>query len=102
VGAIVARSFVPGTRAELAVRGEFLPLVQAEASRRLFELYVAAASGFSVAGEFAGGCANSGFAAGVRAPVVCAVGPVGPGVYRGGDLAAGDAGAAGAGLRARF
>ena len=79
IGAIVARSFVPGTRAELTVLGEFLPLVQSPAARRLFELYVdaAAATGFSVAGEFTGGCADSGFAAGVGAATVCAVGPVG-------------------------
>ena len=42
-------------------------------------IYVAAAadSGFSTAGEFTGGCADSGFTAAVGAPTLCAVGPVG-------------------------
>ncbi|WP_135466862.1 M20 family metallopeptidase [Crenalkalicoccus roseus] len=76
---IVARSFVPGTRARLTVRGEFLPLTQNAASARLFEAYRAAAaeSGLAVKGEFSGGCADSGFTAAVGAPTLCAVGPVG-------------------------
>jgi glutamate carboxypeptidase len=79
IGAIIERSFVPGTRAELTVRGEFLPLTQSPSARRLFELYVdaAAASGFHTDGEFTGGCADSGFTAAVGAPTICAVGPVG-------------------------
>ncbi len=76
---IIARSFVPGTKAELTIKGEFLPLTQSPPAKRLFELYVdaARASGFKTEGEFTGGCANSGFAAGVGAPTICAVGPVG-------------------------
>jgi glutamate carboxypeptidase len=79
IGAVVERSFVPGTRAELTVRGEFLPLTQSPAARRLFELYVGAAAdtGFATDGEFTGGCADSGFTAAVGAPTLCAVGPVG-------------------------
>ncbi len=79
IGAIVERSFVPGTKAELTVRGEFLPLVQTPAARKLFETYVAAAAdtGFTTGGEFTGGCADSGFTAAVGAPTLCAVGPVG-------------------------
>ena len=79
IGAIIERSFVPGTRAELGVRGEFLPLVQTQAARRLFELYVqsAADTGYQTDGEFTGGCADSGFTAGVGTPTICAVGPVG-------------------------
>ena len=79
IGAIVARSFVPGTRAALEIRGEFLPLVQSQPAKQLFDLYVEAAaeSGLSVAGEFAGGCADSGFTAGVGAPTICSVGPIG-------------------------
>ena len=79
LAAIIERSFVPGTRSDLAVRGEFLPLTQTPAAKRLFELYVdaAAASGFRTAGEFTGGCADSGFTAAVGAPTICAVGPVG-------------------------
>lgn len=76
---IVAESFVPGTSAELEIRGEFQPLVETAASRRLLEAYVqaAAASGFATAGEFSGGCADSGFTAARGATTICAVGPVG-------------------------
>ena len=79
IGEIVARSTVPGTKAELEIRGEFRPLVQSPMARKLFDLYVggAAESGLQVAGEFTGGCADSGFTAGVGAPTICAVGPVG-------------------------
>ena len=76
---IVGRSFVPGTRAKLSIRGEFLPLTQNVASARLFESYRVAAgeSGLDVRGEFSGGCADSGFTAAVGAPTLCAVGPIG-------------------------
>jgi len=79
IGSIVARSSVPGTKAELIIKGEFLPLTQTPAAKRLFELYVEAAaeSGLKVEGEFAGGCADSGFTAAVGAPTICAVGPIG-------------------------
>ncbi len=79
IGAIIARSYVPGTHAELTVKGEFLPLNQTPAAKRLFELYVgaAAASGFRTDGEFTGGCADSGFTAAMGTPTICAVGPVG-------------------------
>jgi glutamate carboxypeptidase len=79
INAIIERSFVPGTRAELTIRGEFLPLTQSPSAKRLFDLYVAAAaaSGFQTDGEFTGGCADSGFTAAVGAPTICAVGPVG-------------------------
>lgn len=76
---IIARSFVPGTKAELTIKGEFLPLNQTPTARRLFELYVqsAADTGFKTDGEFTGGCADSGFTAAMGAPTICAVGPVG-------------------------
>ena len=47
--------------------------------RRLFEHYAGCASdvGLKVEGEFAGGCADSGFTAAVGTPTICAVGPVG-------------------------
>ncbi len=79
IAAIAAHANVPGTRSTLEIKGEFSPLVQTDAARRLFELYVstAAASGLSVTGEFSGGCADSGFTAGVGTPTICAVGPVG-------------------------
>jgi glutamate carboxypeptidase len=79
IEAIIARSFVPGTQAQTELRGEFLPLRPTPAGERLFSLYAdaARASGFAPEGEFTGGCADSGFAAGVGAPTICAVGPLG-------------------------
>jgi glutamate carboxypeptidase len=79
IGAIIERSFVPGTRAELTIRGEFLPLTQTATAKRLFDIYVQAASatGVTADGEFTGGCADSGFTAALGAPTLCAVGPVG-------------------------
>ena len=79
IEAIIARSSVPGTSATLEIKGEFMPLVQSAEAKRLFELYVASAAetGFVTAGEFTGGCADSGFTAAMGAPTICAVGPVG-------------------------
>lgn len=79
VAAIINRSFLPGTRTEMTVKGEFLPLTQTPAAKRLFEPYVQAASdtGFQTDGEFTGGCADSGFTAALGAATICAVGPVG-------------------------
>ncbi|MCC7427475.1 MAG: M20 family metallopeptidase [Alphaproteobacteria bacterium] len=76
---IVRKAFVPGTKSSFAIKGEFLPLAQSAASARVFELYrdAAADSGLKVEGEFSGGCADSGFTAGVGTPTICAVGPVG-------------------------
>ena len=76
---IVAKSFVPGTKAKLVIKGEFLPLNTTPASERVFALYQGAAadSGLKVGGEFSGGCADSGFTAAIGAPTICAVGPVG-------------------------
>ena len=76
---IAAAATVPGTSATLTIKGEFKPLVPDEASGRLFEGYRAAMAGLgiAVAGEFAGGCADSGFTSGVGCPTVCAVGPIG-------------------------
>ncbi len=76
---IIGRSYVPGTRAKLTIKGEFLPLNPTDASTRLFEMYKGAAkrSGLSVTGEFSGGCADSGFTAAMGAPTICAIGPVG-------------------------
>jgi len=79
IGAIIDHSTIPGTGAKLTIKGEFMPLVQTAAAKRLFELYVdsAAASGLAIEGEFSGGCADSGFTAGVGTPTICSVGPVG-------------------------
>jgi glutamate carboxypeptidase len=79
IHAIIAKSFVPGTRATLAIKGEFHPLTQDAAAKKLFGLYQSAAAdaGLLVEGEFSGGCADSGFTAQQGAPTICAVGPVG-------------------------
>ena len=77
--AIVAHATVPGTSTRLIVRGEFAPLVPTPASEALFAAYRAAAAdaGLEVHGAFSGGCADSGFTAGVGCPTLCATGPVG-------------------------
>ncbi len=79
IEAIANESFVAGTTARLFIKGEFYPLVQDEGSAALFETYrdAMAETGLSVEGEFAGGCADSGFTASVGCPTICAVGPVG-------------------------
>ena len=77
---IIATSSVPGTSATLTVKGEFLPAVQSEGSKALFEGYQAAARQVGLTtlqGEFSGGCADSGFTAAVGTPTICGVGPVG-------------------------
>lgn len=76
---IVGRSYVPGTRAALTIKGEFLPLNPTPESSRLFSIYQASAaeSGLKVEAEFTGGCADSGFTAAMGAPTLCGVGPVG-------------------------
>jgi len=76
---IIDHSTVPGATAKLEVRGEFLPLTQSPASEALFAVYREAAkdAGLEIAGEFAGGCADSGFTAGVGCPTLCSTGAVG-------------------------
>lgn len=77
---IIDNATVPGTTAKLEIKGEFLPVSgstpEAEA---LFSSYQAAAAdaGLKVAGEFSGGCADSGFTSAVGCPTLCGVGPVG-------------------------
>jgi glutamate carboxypeptidase len=81
---IIATPTVPGTRAKLAIDGEFLPLVQDAVAETMFETYQAAAieSGLTtLTGEFAGGCADSGFTASVGTPTLCGLGPVGGNVH---------------------
>jgi glutamate carboxypeptidase len=81
---IIATSTVPGTSAKLHINGEFLPLVQDAAAKTMFEAYQAAAvdSGLTtLTGEFAGGCADSGFTASVGTPTLCGLGPVGGNVH---------------------
>lgn len=76
---IIDTPTVKGTTAKLEILGEFAPLAQSAESQRLFEAYTEAAGsiGMKVEGEFSGGCADSGFTAGVGCPTICAVGPVG-------------------------
>jgi glutamate carboxypeptidase len=79
IEAIMAQSFVPGTRATLEIAGEFLPLVESEAGARLYQHYAACGQelGLEVPAEFTGGCSDAGFTAGVGTPTLCATGPVG-------------------------
>jgi glutamate carboxypeptidase len=80
IAAIIAEATVPDTTAKLHINGEFVPLVQSAGSKALFEGYQAAAdlAGLpEVNGEFAGGCADSGFTAAMGTPTICSVGPVG-------------------------
>jgi len=76
---IVAHRHLAGARARLEITGEFKPLVATEESKRLYAHYAACATelGQAVREEFAGGCADSGFAASVGAPTICGVGPIG-------------------------
>ncbi len=70
---------VPGTRAALDIRGEFLPLEENDATQQLYEAYLRAARvvGFEAGGEFTGSSADSGFSAAVGTPTLCGLGPVG-------------------------
>jgi glutamate carboxypeptidase len=79
ISRIVETAHVPGTSATLEIAGEFKPLVQNPDNKRLFDHYVTCANDLSlkVEGEFAGGCADSGFTSAVGTPTLCAVGPVG-------------------------
>ena len=76
---IVAHRHLAGASSRLTVTGEFKPLVANEESKRLYAHYAACARelGQPVREEFAGGCADSGFAASVGAPTICGVGPIG-------------------------
>ena len=75
---IVRAEDVPGTSAEITQVAMFLPL-EKKHSEALFALYrdAAARVGFSVDGEFTGGCADSGFTAALGVPTLCGLGPVG-------------------------
>ncbi len=76
---IVADAHLAGASSRLTITGEFEPLVPSEDSKRLYAHYAACARdlGQAVREEFAGGCADSGFAASVGAPTICGVGPIG-------------------------
>lgn len=83
LAAIMAEVEVPGTCAHIRQQRYFLPLVQSEASRDLFEAYVDSAGsiGFGVGGEYSGGSADSGFTAAAGVPTLCGTGPVGGKVH---------------------
>ena len=76
---IVAHSHLAGASSRLAITGDFEPMVASADSKRLYAHYAACARelGQAVREEFAGGCADSGFAASVGAPTICGVGPIG-------------------------
>jgi glutamate carboxypeptidase len=75
---IVRGEDVPGTSADIKPIAMFLPL-ERKHSEALFALYkdAAARTGFTVDGEFTGGCADSGFTAALGVPTLCGLGPVG-------------------------
>jgi glutamate carboxypeptidase len=79
IARIVAHSHLAGSSARLLISAEFKPLVASEDSKRLYALYASCARdlGQETHEEFAGGCADSGFAASVGAPTICGVGPIG-------------------------
>jgi glutamate carboxypeptidase len=80
---IIEEQVPPRTSGRITKESRFLPLFETDASRKLLADYTQAARevGFSVAGEFTGGCADSGFTASVGAPTLCATGPVGGDVH---------------------
>ena len=79
IAAIMAHATVPDTSATWDIRGEFLPLEGSAKSNQLLDLYlgVSAEQGVHIAGEFTGGCADSGFTAAQGTPTLCGLGPVG-------------------------
>lgn len=79
VAAIMAQSTVPDTHATWEILGEFLPLEGSAKSNQLLDLYlgVSAEQGVHIAGEFTGGCADSGYTAAQGIPTLCGLGPVG-------------------------
>ena len=77
---IIDTATVPGTTAQARDQGRVsAALTTTGAAQELFAGYQAAAAdaGLRIEGEFSGGCANSGFTAGVGCPTLCATGPVG-------------------------
>jgi len=79
VARIVEVSTVAGATASFGIKGEFVPLIETEASRSVMAAYAAASGelGYAVGGEFSGGCADSGFTALSGAPTLCGIGPIG-------------------------
>lgn len=80
---IAERSFIPETRSQINILGEFHPLTSTDDSGKLLNHYleIAKTKGLNIAGEHSGGCADSGFTAAVGTPTICAVGPIGGKVH---------------------
>ena len=78
IDGIVQSEDVRGTSGEIVTKALFLPLEEKH-SQALLERYQQAAAriGFAVAGEYTGGCADSGFTAALGVPTLCGLGPVG-------------------------
>ena len=71
---------LPGSESRILREGNFLPLEQDEASRKLLDIYVRSATTLGiegVSGEATGGSADSGFTAALGTPTLCGTGPVG-------------------------
>lgn len=79
IDAIMANSSVSGTSTKAVRDSDFFPLVPTPRSEELTRRYldIAKSIGLDIAGEFTGGCADSGFAASAGAPTICGVGPIG-------------------------
>lgn len=78
ITAIVTSEDVPGTSGEISTKALFLPLEEKHSEALLAQYQQAAARiGFAVAGEYTGGCADSGFTAALGVPTLCGLGPVG-------------------------
>lgn len=75
---IIAEEEVPGTQATIRQTSGFLPMEPAM-SEALFARYRVQAEklGFSVGGEFTGGCSDAGTTASLGIPTLCGTGPVG-------------------------
>lgn len=75
---IVTNEDVPGTSGAITTKALFLPLEERHSQALLAQYQQAAARiGFAVAGEYTGGCADSGFTAALGVPTLCGLGPVG-------------------------
>ncbi|AWC24216.1 Carboxypeptidase G2 precursor [Aminobacter sp. MSH1] len=80
---IIAKEHVPGSSARLTITGEFLPLIQAEASKAVYGIYDSAAAtlGLHFGEEFSGGCSDAGIPSSLGIPTLCGTGPVGGGSH---------------------
>ncbi len=83
ITAIAENNSLEGTSSQLTILGEFHPLTQSPEAEALTESYLASGRdvGLSMAGEFSGGCADSGIASVMGAPTICGLGPVGGKVH---------------------